>query len=503
MTIKFANNATSTLAGAITASSTTVILQAGDGAKFPALSAGDSFMLTLVKMVSGLPVIEIVKVTARSADTCTVVRGQESTTATTFSAGDRVENRLTSGAMDDMGQKSSVNTWTAANTFNGSATFNGAVTFGSTVSGLTKSMVGLGNVDNTSDVNKPVSTAQQAALDLKLNLSGGTLTGALGLSAAAPIIQFTETDQSGAAGKFRMVFDANAGRFDKNTATAGDYSTYVTPLALNNSGGVDVTALSVSGSLLANSGLQVNSGQTFIFGGALATLANNGYMQLAGSSGLNLVFDYTKIQARNNGVATTLNLNALGGLVQAGAAFTAAGIITGSQVVSNDTAVCKGTTSWKIQLASSSGTQQGLITSDASNCFGVINSAGSLQACSLDNSGNFTAAGNITANSDERLKKNWRDMPEDFLDQLAEIVLAGVYDRIDTGETQAGMSAQAVQAICPELVYVNPETGILSLNYGGLGALTGLLLARERKQNRKEIDSMKAQLQALAAKVGA
>lgn len=29
--------------------------------------------------------------------------------------------------------------------------------------------LGLGNVDNTSDINKPVSTAQQAAIDLKMN----------------------------------------------------------------------------------------------------------------------------------------------------------------------------------------------------------------------------------------------------------------------------------------------------------------------------------------------
>lgn len=34
---------------------------------------------------------------------------------------------------------------------------------------VTKSQVGLGNVDNTSDVNKPVSTAQQAALDAKVS----------------------------------------------------------------------------------------------------------------------------------------------------------------------------------------------------------------------------------------------------------------------------------------------------------------------------------------------
>jgi hypothetical protein len=50
-------------------------------------------------------------------------------------------------------------------------------TFTGTVSGVTKSMVGLGNVDNTTDANKPVSTATQTALDLKANLSAPTFTG--------------------------------------------------------------------------------------------------------------------------------------------------------------------------------------------------------------------------------------------------------------------------------------------------------------------------------------
>jgi len=50
-------------------------------------------------------------------------------------------------------------------------------TFTGTVSGVTKSMVGLGNVDNTSDANKPVSTATQTALDAKASLAGATFTG--------------------------------------------------------------------------------------------------------------------------------------------------------------------------------------------------------------------------------------------------------------------------------------------------------------------------------------
>lgn len=47
---------------------------------------------------------------------------------------------------------------------------------------LTKSNIGLGNVDNTSDANKPISTAQQAALNLKLDKSGGVITGTLVVS---------------------------------------------------------------------------------------------------------------------------------------------------------------------------------------------------------------------------------------------------------------------------------------------------------------------------------
>jgi hypothetical protein len=54
-------------------------------------------------------------------------------------------------------------------------------TFTGTVAGISKSMVGLGNVDNTSDANKPVSTAQQTAINGRLALSGGTLTGPLTL----------------------------------------------------------------------------------------------------------------------------------------------------------------------------------------------------------------------------------------------------------------------------------------------------------------------------------
>jgi hypothetical protein len=63
--------------------------------------------------------------------------------------------------------------------------------FTGTVTGITGAMVGLGNVTNTSDLNKPVSTAQQTALNLKANVASPSFTGTVvlpgGSTAAAPL----------------------------------------------------------------------------------------------------------------------------------------------------------------------------------------------------------------------------------------------------------------------------------------------------------------------------
>lgn len=56
-------------------------------------------------------------------------------------------------------------------------------TFTGTVSGITSTMVGLGNVNNTSDAGKPVSTATQTALNLKLDIANPVYTGKLSLTA--------------------------------------------------------------------------------------------------------------------------------------------------------------------------------------------------------------------------------------------------------------------------------------------------------------------------------
>jgi hypothetical protein len=98
--VRFSNNAVSRLAANLSSSGLTVSLTPGDGSKFPALTGSQYFMATLVK-TDGTS--EVVKVTARSTDTLTIVRAVESvggsSTAYAFSAGDRIEMRLTAGAL--------------------------------------------------------------------------------------------------------------------------------------------------------------------------------------------------------------------------------------------------------------------------------------------------------------------------------------------------------------------------------------------------------------------
>jgi hypothetical protein len=77
----------------------------------------------------------------------------------------------------------SINTSTTVDTSTAQTLTNKTLTSPviNTPSGITKSDVGLGNVDNTSDANKPISTATQTALDLKAPLASPTFTGTVTL----------------------------------------------------------------------------------------------------------------------------------------------------------------------------------------------------------------------------------------------------------------------------------------------------------------------------------
>lgn len=99
-----------------------------------------------------------------------------------------------------------------ANLFNGSGaglydipgtSVNGPIDVAK-VTGLSKSSVGLSNVDNTSDVNKPVSTAQAAANTLKYDKAGGGISGPAYTSPISVPYNPTPTFNAGASNVFYL-----------------------------------------------------------------------------------------------------------------------------------------------------------------------------------------------------------------------------------------------------------------------------------------------------------
>jgi hypothetical protein len=98
MGIQLRNNASGTLATAINASDTGIVLTTGNGANFPVLGLGDYFYATL-ESTGGT--FEVIRVTARSGDSMTVLRAQEGSIANSFAAGSRLESRITAQAVID------------------------------------------------------------------------------------------------------------------------------------------------------------------------------------------------------------------------------------------------------------------------------------------------------------------------------------------------------------------------------------------------------------------
>jgi len=85
---------------------TTIFLQTSDGAKFPSPSAGQRFAVTLTDAAGN---IEIVYCSAQAvADQLTVSRGEESTTALSWLAGDAIDMRLTKAILENIPQGDTV-----------------------------------------------------------------------------------------------------------------------------------------------------------------------------------------------------------------------------------------------------------------------------------------------------------------------------------------------------------------------------------------------------------
>lgn len=230
--MNYSNNAFSVIVGAIASADTIIALAPGTGSRFPA----SDFRATLVGYdVNGNEdTWEIVHCSSRSGDALTVTRGQEGTSAVAWDNGARIENRITAGSMaaleptitpgttaqylrGDKGWRDFFTDVRAATLTGLSTATNAVVAATDTVlaaigklqkqvsdnlatltshtgntsnpHGVTKVQVGLGDVDNTSDVNKPVSTEQANAIAARYGKNNvlGTVSQSAGVPTGAVI----------------------------------------------------------------------------------------------------------------------------------------------------------------------------------------------------------------------------------------------------------------------------------------------------------------------------
>jgi len=189
MTLKFANNASSTLSSSILATDTSLSVAGADAGKFPSLLADDWFPLTIVDNAGNM---EIVKVTARSGAMLTVERGQEGTAPKAFVVGSKCDLRLTAAALaalrDDLGSRMDTDPTLAANSDSKIASQKAVKSyFDSTLAAAIDAIKG--GVSTAFDTLKELADA----VATKFDKVGGTLTGNLILQLVSPMLRLNHT----------------------------------------------------------------------------------------------------------------------------------------------------------------------------------------------------------------------------------------------------------------------------------------------------------------------
>jgi len=192
---QFTNNATTTLAGAIGTGDTALSVAAGTGLLFPVTSGSVYFYATLTNLAG---TVEIVKVTARSTDTFTIVRAQDNTTAHAWSAGDKVELRVIALELNDFLQSVDIGTVVQA--------YNAATAFTNALQTFTTSQRGTVTTDNDGSFDMNVTnnfkctptgtfaltftniTAGQSGYVLLVNTGGYAITAAATTKVGASLL---------------------------------------------------------------------------------------------------------------------------------------------------------------------------------------------------------------------------------------------------------------------------------------------------------------------------
>jgi hypothetical protein len=191
--IVFKNNAKTTLASSLSNSATSATVT--DGSVFPSLSAGEFFLITFDDGSNN----EICKCTARSGNTLTIVRAQESTTARAFSSGDAAEGRVTAGVLEtiqeNIAAKSANQTVFNTTTAGGATTYNIGTNPGVEANAMVflngvlqhHDTISFSGTNLTFDAAPPNGMALEVIIDNLINLQSSNLT----------VDTFTAADVSG------------------------------------------------------------------------------------------------------------------------------------------------------------------------------------------------------------------------------------------------------------------------------------------------------------------
>lgn len=259
-----------------------------------------------------------------------------------------------------------------------------------------------------------------------------------------------------------------SGTASSTTFLRGDQTWSVVPSPNNGTLTMAVSGTGLSGSATFTADQSGNSTFTVT---SNATDANTASTIVARDASGN--FSAGTITATLNGNASTATTAANGGVTSVNGQ-TGAVTVTSGMSITNDTSTA--TSVYPAWTASTSGSVSGV-------------SVSSTKLSLVPSTGTLTSAGNFVANSDERLKTNWRTVRSDFLYCLADLK-SGIYDRVDTTMTQAGVSAQELAKMLPEAVE-SDDHGILSVAYGNAALVAAVELAKEVIALRAEIEALK------------
>jgi trimeric autotransporter adhesin len=275
------------------------------------------------------------------------------------------------------------------------------------------------------------------------------------------------TTGTGASGTWGISVTGNAG-----TATTLQTARTINGVSFNGSANITVTANTPSSATFNNGGAGAASGATFN-GGSAVTVSYN-----------------------TVGAPSTTGTNASGtwGISITGNAATVTnGVYTsGTQTISGnktfaDTTLFQDANHY---LALTSGNAiHNLDLNDYWNYARSTNTLtlviGAATRLTVDGSGNLTASGNITSNSDARLKSDIFTIP----DALAKVEALRGTSFVMNGKRQIGVIAQEIEQVVPEVVQEN-EDGYLSVAYGNIAAV----LIEAVKELSAEVKTLKARL---------